>query len=152
MKIFSVLFIFILFSQVALAFEEVITVPAEDPAGVMLELEEGEYIAEIAGGAISLFYPINPNYSWVVGVAIGKEAKGGQDIPDIGTLYFEPRPAAHNQAEAEQLALEATEQNSTGTYLQFSLNKSKTVRFWVSDFDYSDNNGMVKVKIYSIEP
>lgn len=132
------------------AFEKIITIAAEDPHGIELDLEKGEYIAAIEGGAVSLFYPINPNYCWLIGVAVGVDAEGGQDEPDIGTLYFEPDPAVESQFEAEQKALEAVQKRLSGTYLRFSLNEPKKVRFWVSDFDYSDNSGMVKVRIAKI--
>jgi len=132
------------------AFEETITIPAENPEGITVDLEKGQYIAEIEGGAIALFYPINPNYCWLIGVAVGTDVKGGQDQPNIGTLYFEPYPPVYNQAEAERQAKEAVKQNTTGTYLRFTLDEDKTVRFWVSDFDYTDNSGMIKLKVSSI--
>jgi len=149
-------FIFVLFlysafcSGALLAFEEIITVPAESPQGITLDLEKGEYIVEIAGGAIALFYPINPNYCWLIGLAVGTDVGGAQDEPNIGTLYFEPDPPVYSQAEAERQALEATKENVSGTYLRFALEGDKKVRFWVSDFDYTDNSGMVKLKIRSI--
>ncbi|MFC1624069.1 hypothetical protein ACFL28_01940 [Candidatus Omnitrophota bacterium] len=133
-----------------LAFEEVITIPAEDPQGIALDLEEGEYIVSLEGGAISLFYPINPNYRWLIGVAVGTDAEGGQDEPSIGTIYFEPDPPVYSQTEAEEKALEAGEENFSGTYLRFILAEDKKVRFWVSDFDYTDNSGMIKLKVQSI--
>jgi len=132
------------------AFEETVTVPAESPEGVTVDLEKGQYVVEIEGGAISLFYPINPNYRWLIGVAVGTDVEGGQDEPNIGTIYFEPHPPVYTQAEAEQQAQQAIKENLTGTYLRFTLKEDKTVRFWVNDFDYSDNSGMVKLKIRSI--
>ncbi len=132
------------------AFEETITIPAEDPEGVTVDLEKGQYIVEIEGGAIVLFYPINPNYCWLIGVAAGTDVKGGQDEPNIGTIYFEPDPPVYTQAEAEQQVKEALKQNVTGTYLRFTLKEDKTVRFWISDFDYTDNTGMIKLRIQSI--
>ena len=149
-------FIFVLFlcsvfcSGTLFAFEEIITVPAESPQGVTLDLEKGEYSVEIAGGAIALCYPINPNYCWLIGLAVGTDVEGAQGEPNIGTLYFEPDPPVYSQAEAEQQAIEATEQNLSGTYLGIVLGGDKKVRFWVSDFDYTDNSGMVKLKIRSI--
>ena len=35
-----------------------LTVPAEAPEGVLLDLEPGRWKAEIAGGAVTLWYPI----------------------------------------------------------------------------------------------
>ena len=132
------------------AFEETVTVPVEDPSGVVLELEEGEYMCVYDGGAITLFYPINPNYCWRIGVAVGKEAEGGQDYPDIGTIYFDPYPLATSQYEAEAQAIEAAKEGVVGTWFDFSLSKKTKVRFWVSDYDYSDNSGMIKLKINSM--
>ena len=133
------------------AFEETITIPAESPQGVTLDLKKGEYLVKIEGGAITLFYPINPNYHWLIGVAVGTDVKGYQDEPNIGTLYFEPKPPVYNQAEAEKQAIKATEENIDGTFLRFTLKEDKKVKFWVSDFDYSDNSGMIKLRIQSIE-
>lgn len=132
------------------AFEEEITVPAENTEGVVVSLKKGEYIVNITGGAIALFYPINPNYRWLIGVAVGTDAEGGQDQPNIGTIYYEPYPPVHSQAECERQALAAAKEKLKGTYLRFILNDDKNVRFWVSDFDYTDNSGMVKLKISSI--
>lgn len=132
------------------AFEETITVPAEKSEGVLLDLKKGEYLARIDGGAITLFYPINPNYRWLIGVAAGTDVKGGQDEPNLGTVYFEPKPAVYSQAEAEQQAIKAAKENIGGTFMRFTLKEDKKVRFWVSDFDYSDNNGMVKLKVSSV--
>lgn len=150
----KLIFVFFLYSILCsgslFAFEGIITVPAESPQGVTVDLEKGKYLVEIAGGAISLFYPINPNYCWLIGVAIGKDVEGGQDESNIGTLYFEPDPPVDSQAKAEQQALEATKENVSGTYLRFSLEEDKEVRFWVSDFDYTDNSGMIKLRILSI--
>lgn len=147
------IFIFFLYSilcsGIVFAFEEIITVPAENPEGVTVGLEKGKYLVEIAGGAIALFYPINPNYCWLVGVAVATDVKGGQDQPNIGTLYFEPSPRVYSQSEAERQALEAAEDKFNGTYLRFTLEEDKRVRFWVSDFDYTDNSGMVKLRIIS---
>jgi hypothetical protein len=132
------------------AFEETVTVPAESPGGVVLELEEGEYMCEYTGGAITLSYPIHPNYRWLIGVAVGKDAEGGQDDPDIGTLYFDPDPLATSQYEAEAQAIEATKEGAIGTLFEFSISEKTKVRFWVSDYDYSDNSGMIKLKISSL--
>lgn len=132
------------------AFDEVITVPAESPKGVILDLKKGEYIVTIEGGAMSLFYPINPNYKWLIGLSAGTSAKGYQDEPDIGTLYFEPSPSVYSQAEAERQAIKAAKENLNGTFLKFELKQDGRVRFWVSDFDYTDNSGMVKLKINSV--
>jgi hypothetical protein len=132
------------------AFEEVITVPAETPQGITLDLEKGEYIVTVEGGAIALFYPINPNYRWLIAVSVGTDARGGQDEPNIGIIYFEPSPPVHTQAEAEEKAMAAVKENLKGTSLRFILNEDKKVRFWVSDYDYSDNSGMIKLKIRSV--
>ncbi len=132
------------------AFEEEITVPAENPGGVIIDLEKGEYIVTITGGAITLFYPINPNYRWLVGVAVGTDVEGGQDLPNMGTIYYEPTPPVYTQTEAERQALAAAKEKLNGTYLRFTLSDDKNVRFWVSDFDYTDNDGMVKLKIRSV--
>lgn len=131
------------------ALDELITVPAEDPRGVVLDLEKNEYMVTIDGGAIALFYPINPNYRWLISVAAGSGVEGGQDEPDIGMIYFEPNPPVHTQAEAEAQALAAVKQNAAGTSLKFILSANTKVRFWVSDFDYTDNSGMVKLNIRS---
>lgn len=150
-KVIFIMFIYLAFHpKVLFAFEKIVIIPAEKPEGVTINLEKGEYIAKIEGGAIALFYPINPNYQWLVGVAVGTDVQGGQDEPNLGTLYFEPYPRVYSQAEAERKALEATEESQEGTYLRFFLEKNKEVRFWVSDFDYTDNSGMVKLKIRSI--
>lgn len=138
------------FHSSAYAFEKIVTVPAENPSGVVLELDEGEYSCEYAGGAIALHYPINPNYCWLIGVAVGKEAEGGQDYPDMGTIYFDPDPLATSQYAAEAQAIQATKEGAIGTLFDFSLSKKTKVRFWVSDYDYSDNSGMIKLKIYSM--
>ncbi|MBI3601503.1 MAG: hypothetical protein HY209_01205 [Candidatus Omnitrophica bacterium] len=132
------------------ASEEIITVAAENPQGTTLDLKKGEYVVKITGGAITLFYPINPNYHWLVAVAVGTDVKGNQDDPNLGTIYFEPKPPVFSQAQAEEQALKATKDNLPGTFLKFKLKENKKVRFWVSDFDYSDNSGMVKLKINSV--
>ena len=133
------------------ALDETITVGAESPQGVVFVLSAGDYIAEISGGAVSLFLPIHPQYEWLYGLAIGTDTKGGQDIASIGTLYYEPIPKAFTQVQAEKQALLAKGRQETGTSLKFTLKKNKQVRFWVSDFDYSDNSGSLRVRIYSIK-
>ena len=143
------LFIFF-FAGNLFAFEETITVPAENPDGVVIDLEKGEYTVTITGGAIALFYPINPNYRWLIGVAVGTDVEGGQDQPNIGMVYFKPNPAVYTQTEAEAQALTAAKESMAGTCLKFSLENNRKVRFWVSDFDYTDNSGMVKLKIRSV--
>jgi hypothetical protein len=151
--LFILMFLFsgCLFLPVSLlAFEEIITIPAEKPEGIVLSLEQGSYIATYEAGAISLFYPINPHYCWVIGAAIGTGSSGGQDEPDIGTIYFQPRPAVFSQYEAEGLALKAAEEGHQGTYLNFTLLEDSEVRFWISDFDYTDNSGMIKLQIKSL--
>lgn len=145
---FLLLFLFAVES--AFAFSQVITIPAEDTKGVVLDMEKGRYVVTIEGGAISLSYPINPNYCWLVSVSIGTDADGGQDQPNIGIVHFEPDLPVHTQAEAEEQALKAVKENASGSSLGFTLDDSKKVRFWVSDFDYTDNSGMVKLRIRSI--
>ena len=141
-------FIWLTFSaNVSFALEKSIIIPAEDPQGVVVDLEPGEYTAKIAGGAIAICYPINPNYRWLIGVAVGADVEGGQDEPNLGTLYFEPDPAVYTQTEAQEQVLAAVQQRLPGTYLKFSLKENRKVRFWVSDFDYTDNSGMIKLKI-----
>ena len=131
------------------AFEQVITVPAEKREGIELDLPKGAYVVKIEGGAITLCYPINPNYRWLIGVAVGTDSEGGQDSPNIGTLYFEPNPPVRDQAEAEAQAIKAAKEDVLGTSLKFSLQEDTKVRFWVSDYDYSDNNGMIKLRVSS---
>jgi len=150
-KYFVILLLCFAFStESVFALNAVITVPAEDPDGVTLKLNKGSYLVKIKGGAMSLFYPINPNYSWIIGVAIGSDVDGGQDYANIGTLYYEPATPVYSQAETERQAVEAAKDNVNGTFLEFYLEEDKEVRFWVSDFDYSDNSGMVKLQIRSI--
>jgi len=150
LKMIFVLFFGLFLIEKTFAFEKSITIPAEKEEGVVVELGKGQYLAEIEGGAIALVYPVSPNYRWLIGIAIGTNAQGGQDEPNMGTLYFEPDPPVFTQAEAEQQALKAVKEKVTGTCLKFSLEKDEAVRFWVSDFDYTDNSGMVKLKIQKI--
>ncbi len=145
---FVIFLCLVFWARYLFALEEIIvTVPAQDPKGATIDLQKGEYTVKIEGGSITLFYPINPNYKWLIGVSVGTEAKGYQDEPDIGTLYFEPTPPVYNQADAEQQAIKAVKENKDGTFLKFALKQDKKVRFWVSDFDYGDNSGMVKLRI-----
>jgi len=146
--IYLVMFLFTSFTVFAL--DKTITIPAENPQGVILTLSSGDYGIEVAGGAVTLFLPIHPQYEWLYGLAIGTDTEGGQDIANIGTLYFEPDPKVFTQAEAEKQALLAKSREENGTILQFTLEKESQVRFWVSDFDYSDNNGSLRVRIYSL--
>lgn len=132
------------------ALEEELTIPAEDPKGVTLKLPKGRYRAEIAGGAITLFFPIHPQYCWLYALCIGTKGEGGEEEPDIGTLYSEPNPKALTQAEAEKMAMEAVKHRDAGSSIDFDLNKEQTVRFWVSDFDYTDNMGSERVRVYSL--
>lgn len=148
--IFISLVIFLFTCSAAFALDKTLTVPAEAPQGVSLSLSAGAYIAEIAGGAVSLFFPIHPQYQWLYGLAIGTGTEGGQDVANIGALYFEPYPKVFTQAEAEKQALAARQEKETGTFLEFTLKEEKQVRFWVSDFDYSDNTGSLRVRIYSL--
>jgi hypothetical protein len=149
-RIIAFILLLLFAAEPVFAFSQIITVPAENPKGIVLDLEKGKYVVTIEGGAIALSYPINPNYCWLVSVSIGTDADGGQDQPNIGIVYFEPNPPVHTQAEAEEQALKATKENLSETSLSFTLNESKKVRFWISDYDYSDNSGMVKLKISSI--
>ena len=150
LMIFGLFFYSILLSSTLYAFEQTITVPAESPQGVEVDLPKGDYIVKIEGGAITLCYPINPNYKWLIGIAVGTDVEGYQDAPNLGTLYFEPNPPVRNQAEAESQAIQAVKENVPGTSLKFTITENRKVRFWVSDYDYSDNSGMVKLKISSI--
>ena len=139
----------VLHANITFAFDRTITIPAESSKGIELDMPKGQYIAKIEGGAITLSYPINTNYRWLVAVAVGTDIEGGQDYPNIGTVYFDPDPPVRSQAEAEEQAVKAAKEDVTGTSLKFSLQEDKKVRFWVSDYDYSDNNGMVKLRVYS---
>ena len=145
------LIMFLFTGLTVFALDETITVGAESPQGVIFTLVAGDYVAEISGGAVSLFLPIHPQYEWLYGLAIGTDTKGGQDIANIGTLYYEPIPKVFTQAQAEKQALLAKAQKETGTSLRFTLKENKQVRFWVSDFDYSDNSGSLRVRICSIK-
>ena len=131
--------------------DEVVTIPAEDPAGVTLELPAGTYVAQIESGGITLHFPIHPNYCWRYAVLIGTGVEGGQDEANIGSLYVDPDPKVFTQTEAEKAALKALKEEKKGTYIAFELKEKETVRFWVSDYDYSDNSGSEKVRIYSVE-
>lgn len=151
MKIFFIaVSVCALFYTSAYAFEKTVTISAEDSGGVVLELEAGEYYCAYDSGAITLSYPINPNYCWRVGAAVGIDAEGGQDYPDIGVIYFDPDPPVASQSKAEAQAIEAARQGAIGTWIDFSLSKKTKVRLWVSDYDYSDNSGMIKLKITSM--
>jgi hypothetical protein len=151
----KVLFAVLLFSALmqtgVYAYEETITVAAEKSEGVALDLAAGTYRAEVAGGAVALFFPIHPHYGWLYSLAIGTGCEGGQDEPNIGTIYMEPEPRVSSQADAEAIILQAFNEGQVGTSLEFTLPEAQEVRFWVSDFDYSDNTGSERVKIYSLE-
>ncbi|MBU4488570.1 MAG: hypothetical protein KKI13_05850 [Candidatus Omnitrophica bacterium] len=136
---------------VCYSLDEIVTVPAEDSAGVEVEIPAGTYIAQIESGGITLHFPIHPNYCWLYAVSIGTGVRGGQDEANIGTLYVQPEPKVFTQVEAEKAALKALKEQKKGTYLAFELKQKETVRFWVSDYDYSDNSGSVKVRVYSVE-
>ena len=131
--------------------DSVVTIPAEDPAGVTLELPAGTYVAQIESGAVTLHFPIHPNYCWLYAVLIGTGVEGGQDEANIGSLYVDPEPKVFTQTETEKAALEALKEDKKGTYIAFELEEKDTVRFWVSDYDYSDNSGSEKVRVYSAE-
>ena len=110
------------------AFEQEITIPAEKPEGVTVLLPKGPYRAELTGGGIALVFPINPNYAWFQSVAIGTDVKGGQDVPNIGVICFQPNPPVYSQYEAEKLLREA-KPSQGGTSLEFELEQDKEVRF-----------------------
>ena len=154
MKIWSIVIVCIMaltVSSVCYSLDEVVTIPAEDPQGVTLDLPAGTYVAQIESGAITLHFPIHPNYCWRFAALIGVDVEGGQDEPNIGSLYFDPEPKVYTQTEAEKAALAGLEEGKKGTFVVFELKESETVRLWVSDFDYSDNIGSEKVRIYSID-
>jgi hypothetical protein len=148
--IFLILLLGLIGRKELFAFDQTITIPAEKSEGVVLTLPAGTYKVEIAGGAVALFYPIHPAYNWLYSLCIGTDSIGGQDEPTIGALYFEPQPKVTTQAAAEASALEALKIGREGTSLVFVLDQEKPLRFWVSDFDYSDNSGSVRVRIYSL--
>ena len=131
------------------AFDKTVTIPSEKKEGIVLTLPAGNYKAEIAGGAVALFYPIHPAYNWFYSLCIGTDSSGGQDQPNIGTLYFEPQPKVASQTDAESAALLALEKGEEGTSLTFTLEEEKQVCFWVNDFDYSDNMGSMRARVYS---
>ena len=81
--ILTFFFYLILLTPALFAFEQTITVPAESSRGIELDFRKGNYIVKIEGGAAALFYPINPNYRWLIGVAIGTNMEGGQDYAEI---------------------------------------------------------------------
>lgn len=153
MKVFSIVSIFVMLlavSDVCYSLDEIVTVPAEDPQGVTLELPAGTYAAQIESGAVALHFPIHPNYCWRYAVLIGTDVQGGQDEANIGSLYVDPEPKVRTQAEAEKAALATLKEKKKGTYVVFELKEKKTVRFWVSDYDYSDNSGSERVRVYSL--
>ena len=130
------------------AFDEEVIIPADDPEGVVLNLPAGSYVAEVAGGAITLWNPDHPHYRWVYGLVVGTSSEGGIDEPNIGSLYVDISPLALGLEEAEKAILEALKRGEEGTSLNFTLEADSEVRFWVSDFDYTDNEGQEKVRIY----
>lgn len=131
--------------------EYLLTIPAEVPGGIEVELEEGHWRAEVAGGAVTLWYPFHPQYQWVWGLSVARHARGGSDIPDLGTLFVDQVEHLTSQAATEQVAMEALQAGVDGTVLIFELEKKCKVRFWVGDFDYSDNSGFLRVKVYKNE-
>jgi len=145
------IFILMAVCRVCYSLDKVVTIPAENPAGVTVELPAGRYIAQLESGAVALHFPIHPDYCWRYAVLIGTGAEGGQDEANIGRLYVDPDPKLYTQAEAEKAGLKALEEDKKGTYLAFELKENGLVRFWVSDYDYSDNLGSEKVRIYSLE-
>ena len=149
--IVPLIFAVLMVCGVCYSLDEVLTIPAEDPAGVALDLPAGTYVAQIESGGITLHFPIHPNYCWRYALLIGTDVEGGQDEANIGSLYVDPDPKVFTQTEAEKAALKALEEGKKGTYIAFELEEKGTVRFWVSDYDYSDNSGSEKVRIYSIE-
>ncbi len=151
MRIAAVIFLlFVLSATILYAYDETITIPAEKSEGIVITLPKGTYKVEAAGGAMALFFPINPNYSWIYTLVVGTDCKGGQDEPNIGTLYVEPETKMPSQADAEKVILQYLKEGKAGTSLEFTIKETKDVRFWVSDFDYSDNTGSERVRIYAI--
>ncbi len=138
------------FSGTCYALDEVLTIPAEEPGGVTIELPKGTYVAQIESGAVALHFPIHPKYRWLYACLIGTDAAGGQDEANIGSLYVDPDPVVTTQTRAEEAALAALKENKKGTYVAFELQERTEVRFWLSDYDYSDNTGSEKVRVYSI--
>ncbi len=147
----GVIILLFLFCARCYSLDEVVIVPAEDSAGVTLDLPAGTYIAQIESGGITLHSPVYPNYCWRYALLIGTGVEGGRDEANIGSLYVDPDPKIFTQTEAERAVLKALEEGKKGTYIAFELEEKDTVRFWVSDYDYSDNSGSEKVRIYSIE-
>lgn len=144
--------VFLFFLQgLSYPFDKIITVPAEDPADITVELPAGTYIAQVGSGAVALHFPIHPDYRWVYTMLIGTGVKGGQDEANIGNLFVDPKPKVLTQAEAEKAALKALKDGKSGTYVAFELKQKDTVRFWVSDYDYSDNSGSERVRIYTVD-
>ena len=82
--IFGLCLYSILLASALYALEQTITVPAEKPQGIEVDLPKGEYVVKIEGGAIALCYPINPNYKWLIGVAVGTLT------PTYGKFIAEP--------------------------------------------------------------
>ena len=150
-KIATIIIISLTACSICYSLDKVVTIPAEDPTGITLELPAGTYVAQIESGGVALHFPIHPNYSWCYALLIGTGVEGGQDEANIGSLYVDPDPKVFTQTEAEKAALKALEEGKKGTYLAFELQENDTVRFWVSDYDYSDNSGSEKVRIYSVE-
>ena len=147
----AVIMLLFIFCGISYSLDEVVTVPAEKPEGVTLELPAGTYVAQIESGAVTLHFPIHPDYCWRYAVLMGTGVKGGQDEANIGSLYVDPSPKVFTQTEAEKAALEALKQQKKGTYVAFELKNKETVRFWVSDYDYSDNSGSEKVRVYTVK-
>lgn len=131
--------------------DETVTIPAEDPNGVAIELPPGNYTAEIESGAISLYFPIHPDYCWTFTASIGLNDKGGQEEPTIGQLYVEAEQKMMTQLEAEREALKALKEGREGTQVKFELKEKSMVRFWVNDYDHTDNSGSEKVRVHSTE-
>ncbi len=150
-SIIAIIIISLTVCSVCYSLDKVVTIPAEDPAGVTVELPAGTYVAQIESGGVALHFPIHPNYCWRYAVLIGTGVEGGQDEANIGSLYVDPDPKVFTQTEAEKAALKALKEEKKGTYIAFELKEKETVRFWVSDYDYSDNSGSEKVRIYSVE-
>ncbi|UCB56524.1 MAG: hypothetical protein JSV30_04765 [Candidatus Omnitrophota bacterium] len=144
------LLLYLVLSTAAYAYDKTITVPAEKAEGITITLPKGNYRAEAAGGAVALFFPIHPNYSWLYSLCVGTDCLGGQDQPNLGTLYVEPSPKVASQADAENEVLQALKEGQVGATLDFTLKQEKEVRLWVSDFDYSDNMGSERVRIFSL--
>lgn len=144
-------FSFIISTDALSEHESLAIVRAGDPGGTVVSLEAGRYRAEIERGVVSRAHPGHPDYYWFVDVAIGVDVAGGQDMPNIGRVYFDPEPPVFAIPEAERQLRAAVKEKAEGTSLEFVLEEAKEVRFWIRDFDYTDNIRESWVWIRSVE-